>query len=242
MILLPNDAWEVRTTAKKGRGVFATKDIAPGTIIGDYIGKVIKTAEEDTTEGDEGLYLMYYHDYASLYPEDINAPGIHLLNHSCTPNTWMYTYYGHTLFFALRHIFKGEEITVSYLLGPKEDCDEPCKHDCHCGSEFCTGTMHLSKERFEKWNAFNLHQMEQTKRKRIQYGKVLPKLDAYPKSIPDDPMYDLFGSMEKEPFRLESKKLPTVAALRKLIRETGRTIAGPTTTIFGIQNNVIIQK
>jgi uncharacterized protein len=161
MILLPDGSWEIKTTEKKGRGIFAAKDITPGTVIGDYIGRVIKTAEEDTSQKD-GLYLMYYHDYASLYPTDIHASGIHLINHSCAPNCWIFTYKGHTLFFTLRKIFAGEELTASYLLSPDAFCD-PCGHTCRCGSAFCTRTMHLPEKQFKKWNAFAEEQGKENK-------------------------------------------------------------------------------
>lgn len=242
MFLLPQDYWEIKKTKKKGRGIFAKKDINAGTVIGDYIGKVIKTAEEDTYEED-GLYLMYYHDYASLYPPDINAAGVHLINHDCAPNTWMYTYQGHTLFFAIRHIFAGEEITVSYLLSPDEACD-PCTHQCHCENIICTQTMHLSKERYDKWNEVNEEQTAKTKRKRIRYGKELPQLDAYPQTIPDHPVYTLLGSSKKPSLSRDDEKLPSISEIRKIIRETGRTLAFPKLglTVFGVDNNVIISQ
>src|SRR5882672_6267951 len=175
MILLSQDAWEIKMTQKKGRGIFIKNPIAAGTVVGDYIGRVIRTAEEDTHEKENGLYLTYYHVYASLYPLDVKAPGIHLVNHSCAPNCWMYIYKGHTLFFALRHIFAGEELTVSYLLSPEDLCN-PCTHRCHCKSIICYTTMHLSKDSYTKWHAFETKQAKQTKRARIRYGKVLPKL------------------------------------------------------------------
>lgn len=243
MILLPPDSWEIKTTEKKGRGIFATKDIPAGTVVGDYIGKVIKTAEEDTYEKDEGLYLMYYHDYASLYPLDIKAPGVHLINHACAPNCWMYTYKGHTLFFTLRHIFAGEELTVSYLLSPDITCD-PCTHTCKCEGLICYQTMHLSKERFEIWNEVNIELSNKTKRERIRYGKELPKITAYPKKIPDNPVYLLAGSSEQPSLTLEDKALPSTKILRKTIRESGKTLLFPALKIkvLGIENNKVISE
>src|ERR1035437_4421969 len=121
MILLANDYWEIRKTIKKGRGIFTKKDIPKGAIIGDYIGKVIHP--RDAVVDEENFYLMYYHDYAVIAP-DLEKPGIHLLNHSCVPNVWLSIYQGHTLAFALDKIPKGEELTIPYLLSPK---DEFCK-------------------------------------------------------------------------------------------------------------------
>lgn len=243
MFLLTTDSWEIKTTQKKGRGVYAKKDIAAGTVIGDYIGKVIKAAEEDTYENNYGLYLMYYNDQALISPTDVQAPGIHLINHSCAPNCWMYTYKGHTLYFAIRHIFAGEELTVAYLLGPDEDCN-PCKHVCHCESKNCSHTMHVSEEQFDKWDAFEDAEAKKTKAARIRYGKELPKLASYPDVIPDDPIYSLFGSFEKSSLRLDKEKVPATEEIRRIIRETGRTIelTKLKTRILGVQDNKIISE
>ena len=118
MFLIPEDHWEVRCTKEKGKGIFAKKEIKAGTIIGDYLGKIIKTAEYDLDKDKKGLFLMYFTDRASIYP-DLKKPGIHLLNHSCSPNCWIYTFKGHTLFFALRKIEPGEEPHNFLLTQPK---------------------------------------------------------------------------------------------------------------------------
>lgn len=242
MILLPGNYWEIRNTLKKGRGVFAKRDIAPGTVIGDYIGKVLKTAQEDIYEKDEHLYLMYYHDQASIYPTDRKKPGIHLINHSCTPNSWMYTYKGHALFFAIRHIFAGEEITVSYLLSPYDDTCDPCTHACYCQTRFCTSTMHLPKDRYKKWKTFDEENGRKTKRERVRYGKDLPQLSSYPNRIVDHPIYTLFGSARKPSKRLNDKALPSITQLRKMLRETGRTLHFPKLNkrVLGVQDNEAI--
>lgn len=242
MILLDQSYWEIKTTKEKGRGLFAKKGIAPGTIVGDYIGKVIKTAEEDTSEKN-GLYLMYYHDYASIYPEDLEKTGAHLLNHSCTPNCWVYTYKGHTLFFALRKIHPGEELTISYMLSPNEFC-KPCTHECSCESAFCQKTMHLSEKQFKDWNTFHDDQAKQSKRAPIRYGKVLPQLKAYPKTIADDPIYVLFGNTSLPAISYTETTLPTISELRKRIRSTGRILHFPKqkTTIYGLRDNEIVNR
>ena len=183
MFLIKNDFWQARRTKDKGFGIFAKKEIRAGTLIGDYLGKVIETAKYDLEKDKKGLYLMYYSDQASIYP-NLKKPGIHLLNHSCAPNCRIYIYKGHTLFFALRKINAGEEITVSYMLSPKDSC-ELCTHICKCNSKFCTGTMHLSKVKYEKWQKFQNSQKRKTKMAKATFGKNLPKLSTYPKIIPN---------------------------------------------------------
>jgi hypothetical protein len=242
MILLPKDTWKLRTQPQKGRGIFATKTIRAGMVIGDYIGTVINNAVDDTREKD-GLYLMYYHDRASIYPTDLQAPGIHLMNHSCMPNCWLYTYKGHTLFFTLRTIFPGEELTADYLLSPEEYCKQ-CTHQCFCDTLLCRGTMHLAKQRFQAWNTFHERQAKETKRMPIRYGKQLIPLSTYPQQIMDDTIYNLFGSTSEEPVINKVEKLPSISALRKMIRKTGKMHTFPELgyTVVGIQNGEIISR
>ena len=243
MFLLSKEYWEVGQTGKKGRGVFAQKDIDAGTIIGDYIGKIIRESEEDNYDNGRHYYLMYYNDHASIYPKPRTA-GVHLINHSCTPNTWMYTYKGHTLYFAIRHIFAGEELTVSYALSSEDSDCKPCAHLCHCKSSMCTGTMHLTKERYEKWEAFDRQVDKKTRKRPVTFGTDLPLLSSYPKDIPDNTIYTLFGSMYHESLELEDKEVPPMQELRAKIRQTGRTLAFPNLNLYilGILDNHIVSQ
>lgn len=183
MILLPKAYWEVRDTLSKGHGLFAKKTLAKGTIIGDYIGKVLHP--RDAIVDENNFYLMYYHNRAAISP-DLTKSGIHLLNHSCIPNCGLYIYRGHTLAFALRHISSNEELLLNYALAPKDDFCEPCEHACLCGNLRCIGTMHLSQEVYVQWRKLTNTQAKETKRERIRYGKALPVLDSYPKKIPEE--------------------------------------------------------
>jgi len=188
MFLIHDESWEVKATKEKGRGIFCKKPIRAGTVISDYLGTAINTAEYDLEADKKGLYLMYYSDKISIYP-DLTKSGPHLLNHSCTPNCWMYIYYGHTLFFAIRDIEVDEEITISYLLDPNEGSCKLCTHICKCGNSNCTKTMHLSKKKYSKWRAFQHDGVIKTKRRNVIFGKKLLPLSSYPKKIPYNSIY-----------------------------------------------------
>jgi hypothetical protein len=188
MFLLSKTYWQVKQTKEKGRGVFAAKKIPSGTVIGDYLGTVIDMAQFDPADDEEHLFLMYFTDHACIYPDD-RVPGVHLLNHSCKPNCWIYSYQGHTLFFSLRTIEPGEELTISYLLSPNDGTCKPCTHVCKCGSRFCTGSMHLSFESYVLWQTFLKNERKKTKSVPFRYGEILPKLPAYPETIPNNPIY-----------------------------------------------------
>jgi len=188
MFLISDDSWEVRQTKEKGQGIFCKKRIRAGTVISDYLGTAINTAEYDLETDKKGLYLMYYSDKISIYP-DLSKPGPHLLNHSCAPNCWMYVYRGHTLFFALRDVEIDEELTISYLLDPNEGSCRLCTHMCMCKSENCSKTMHLSKEKYIKWRTFQNHEVIKTRKIGAVVGKKLPPLPSYPSKIPRSSIY-----------------------------------------------------
>lgn len=188
MFLLDDTYWEIKKTKERGYGVFAKKEIKANTVISDYLGKIINIAEYDLEDDKKGLYLMYYTDQASIYP-DLTKPGPHLFNHSCKPNCWIYIFHGHTLFFALRKIKPSEELTISYLLSPKDETCNPCDHDCKCGSNFCTETMHLSKDKYKRWQKFQNKEKKKTKIEKFPFGKNLEKLISYPKTVPINPIY-----------------------------------------------------
>jgi len=191
MFLLKDNYWEIKKTKKKGFGVFTKKKISKGTIIGDYTGLVLRP--QDAFVDESNFYLMYYHDNAVIAP-DLKKSGIHLLNHSCAPNRWIYTYRGHTLFFTLRKIMIGEELTISYLLSPEDELCNPCVHICKCESEFCTGTMHLSKDKYKLWQKFQKEEGKKTKKMKVVYGKNLPMLTSYPAKIANNPIYAMIFS------------------------------------------------
>lgn len=188
MFLLKDNFWEIKKTKEKGRGVFCKKEINAGTVVGDYLGKIINIADYDLNKDKEGLYLMYFTDQASIYP-DLTKPGTHLLNHSCAPNCWIYLYCGHTLFFALRDIMPREELSISYLLDPNDGGCINCPHICKCGSKNCTGTMHLPKDKYKLWQTFQNKERRKTRRTKSVFGQNLPPLSSYPKTIPIDPIY-----------------------------------------------------
>lgn len=225
MILLEKDVYSVRETKKKGRGVFARKEIPAGTLIGDYTGLIIKDEEIDALEKkcNNACYAMdYSNNGLSIYPVDIKASGVHLLNHSCAPNCDTYFYYGHTLFFALRKIWPGEELTIDYSFDP--DVKEGLLHTCFCGSHNCRGTMYTSDERLKEYGKFCREQTKGQKFKIQKPGTILEKLDKYPKEIKDFPNLNLFANLKMKPAVFNDIKIPALSVIRKRLRDTGRAL------------------
>ena len=99
---------------KKGRGLYATKDIKEGTKIIDYVGKLItkkQTEESDKYDNSKPIYLFTInkrYDLDGDFPW--NTAG--LINHSCDNNC---DYDGKGLKIwvkAIRDIKKGEETVI----------------------------------------------------------------------------------------------------------------------------------
>ena len=153
MFYIDKSYYQIKKTKNKGRGVFCKKEIKAKTIIGEYTGTKVKIAEYDLNKDKEGLYLIFLNDKYAIYP-DLTKTDVHLINHSCEPNCWIVNHGGKVYFFALRNIKIGEELTISYLLPPKDKTCNPCPHGRKCESQKCTGTMHQSKENFTKWQKF----------------------------------------------------------------------------------------
>lgn len=226
MFLLPSSYYQIRKTKKKGRGVFARQDISAGTIIGDYIGLLKKNKEVVAWENKHGFcYSMDYNDNGlSIFPLDIKAVGVHLINHSCSPNCDTYFYYGHTLFFSLRHIFPNEEISIDYCFDPDNGYKKDWLHACFCGSPFCRGTMYTSDEKLRRYGAFCRQETRGQKFKILPAGEIIPPLEKYPQKIKDNKIFNLFADLKVKPVNYNDKKLPPIAELRKCLRATGRTL------------------
>jgi len=245
MLLLPKGSWKVKKTKLKGRGLFAAEKIEVGTVIGDYLGEIIDDKELNKRDG---LYAYWRSEKESIWPIP-GSIGIHLLNHSCMPNCAVHPYKGHMLYYAIRTIFPGEELTVQYFLSPPDQDEEENfpPQVCYCGTPLCRATMYATGDFLERFYDafFSTPEKEKYLKPIVKYGEQLPKLDRYPTSLKDQPLYDLFGSLDARPLTLQETKLPKVKEMRALIRESGRQLNFKKLDlkVMGVQNGkVVIEK
>jgi hypothetical protein len=228
MFLIPNNTYQIKTTKNKGRGVFALKHIPAGTLIGDYIGQVVTDSDAEKLEEKygQGCYSFEYIGAdVSLFPVDIKAPGVHLINHSCGANCSVFDYQGHNLYFAIRHIFPGEELTFDYEFDPQSD--GKVSH-CFCDSPFCRGTMYARVEK----PSLKKKKPVVKKKEKIDYrvykvGEVLEPLKKYPSEIKDNKKYNVYANLKVPPLVDKQKKLPPLKELREMMRLTGRRLKFP---------------
>lgn len=129
------DGLSIRKSPINGKGCFATIRFGRGRKIAEYTGERITDLEARNRGGRVKLRICDIDGRWSL-DGSRGGNGTHYINHSCRPNAYMKTLYGHVLFFALRDIRPGEEITVDY-----EDTLHPDTKRCRCGVATCRGTI-----------------------------------------------------------------------------------------------------
>ena len=123
---------------KKGKGLYATKDIKKGTRIIDYVGNIITRRESDTNPKFDNTKPIYLFNLNKRYDldGDFKFNTARLINHSCEPNCevtgsglkiWVY---------AIKDIKKDEELSYDYGFNYDKDYKQfPCK----CGARNCVG-------------------------------------------------------------------------------------------------------
>src|ERR1043166_1777830 len=104
----------IRKSSINGRGCFATRLFRRRQKIAEYTGERISDLEAlKRARGRRHLRICDIDGRFSLDGAR-GGNGTHYINHSCEPNAYMKIVHGHVLFFALRDIHPGEEITIDY--------------------------------------------------------------------------------------------------------------------------------
>lgn len=219
MFIIPEDWFKVVSTEKKGRGVFAQREIPAGTVLGDYLGKIVGWDDES-----ELLYDVWRNDEEAIRPNPADT-GVHLVNHSCVPNCAFFAHRGHTLLITVRRVLPDEEFTICYVLEPPEAEEKLEYLECHCGSRVCRGTMYSPRAYTDEYWEFD-QQMhgEEFSKQIVPFGELLPALDSYPKYVKDYTLFNIGASESATPLIFSGHILPSHQEMRELIRETGRRL------------------
>ncbi len=119
-------------------GVYAAEDIPPRRKVIEYTGERISRRETKRRADRAQLrYIFALDSYWSLDGAS-GGSGAEIINHSCDPNLESRNVKDHILYFSLRKIQKGEELTVDYRFANDVEIVP-----CACGSLRCRGTINL---------------------------------------------------------------------------------------------------
>ena len=121
-------------------GVYAGERIPKGRKIIEYTGEKIGRRETKIRAAREFNYLFTLDSYWTV-DGSVGGSGAEYINHCCEPNVESRIVRGRILYFALRDIKPGEEMTLDYRFGADVE-----KHPCDCGAKNCRGMINLDKE------------------------------------------------------------------------------------------------
>ena len=126
---------EIRDSKIKGKGLFATTRIRRGQVIFKVDDSHVLTDEEYKALPNEPDHCDYLPDgTVVLLPEPQCR-----INHSCDPNSCVYSVGRERYAMATRDIPEGDEITHDYAI----DGTSNYVIDCGCGSPLCRGKHKL---------------------------------------------------------------------------------------------------
>ena len=130
--------YEIKASKIDKQGLYAKKNITPGTRIIQYIGKLItkkQTENNNKFDNDKDIYLFNVNNRYDL-DGDFKWNTARLVNHSCDPNCEVEGKGLEIWITAIKFIKKGEELSYDYGFGYDQDYKQfPCK----CGTKKCCG-------------------------------------------------------------------------------------------------------
>ncbi len=129
----PSPATHTLTNEFGERGLFAQEDIAEGSVVVAFGGRVVDQGELDSLPAGRRRFALQIEEGLFLY-SDYDGPG-DWVNHSCAPNVGVR---GQVVLVAMRAIEAGEEICFDYAM---TDCSDYDAFVCACGAPGCRGKV-----------------------------------------------------------------------------------------------------
>jgi len=121
-------------------GVYADEVIPPNRKVIEYTGELISRREtKRRADSAEMIYLFTVDNYWTK-DGSVGGSGAEYINHCCEPNLRTMVLKGHILYFSMKLIQPGEELTVDYRFDKK--CETVI---CKCGAPSCRGTINLKE-------------------------------------------------------------------------------------------------
>jgi hypothetical protein len=150
--------FEVRRSGIHGRGAYATRHIAKGTRVVEYLGERITHKQADARYEDKGQddghTFLFVVSSRVVIDAGVNGNDARFINHSCDPNCDTVIENERVFIEAIRDISPGEELGYEYGLTweSTDDPEELANYQCRCGAASCRGTM-LAEDPLDKQKA-----------------------------------------------------------------------------------------
>ena len=128
---------EIRKSHIHGRGVFARREIPPGTRLIEYVGLPISQKKSAELLLKQNRYLFTVNGARDLNGK-IGWNPARLINHSCEPNCEAnLDERDHIWIFSIKPIAREEELTYNYGYSLEDFMNYPCR----CRAPSCVGYM-----------------------------------------------------------------------------------------------------
>jgi uncharacterized protein len=119
-------------------GVYAGEKIPGGRKVIEYTGERISRRETKRRSNECEFNYLFTLDAYWTIDGSVGGSGAEFINHSCEPNLAARIVRGHILYYSVRDIRIGEELTVDYHFSHDVE-----KVPCSCGAPGCRGTINL---------------------------------------------------------------------------------------------------
>jgi hypothetical protein len=217
-------AFTIRTSKIQGKGAFATRRIAKGARIIEYLGECIDEAEADIRYPDDEMgrhhtFLFSIGDGDRVLdagPLDWPAKYI---NHSCDPNCEAIEEEdGRVFISALRNIAEGAELLYDYAYErtAEHTAEDEKLYVCRCGSPKCRGTIMAPPKPVKTGKA-----KKDKRKKKERKAEKRERKEALRKQNPDGHA----GHIEQHAAKQAAKKAAKHAA-KKAVKHAAKKAAG----------------
>jgi uncharacterized protein len=141
-------AFAISSSRIAGQGAFATRAIAKGDRLIEYVGERLTHAAADARYDDRAHdkhhTFLFAVNRSTVIDATVEGNDSRFINHACEPNCESVIERGRVFIDAIRAIRKGEELTYDYAYardGTETEEEETTLYVCRCGSRRCRGTI-----------------------------------------------------------------------------------------------------
>lgn len=145
--VVADQPFRVKKSGIQGKGGYATRAIAKGERVIEYVGERISYAEADRRYNDEEMQrhhtFLFTVSGRTVIDAAVDGNDARFLNHSCDPNCEAIEERGRIFIYAIKAVRAGDELVYDYAYARDRDttADDEARYACRCGASNCRGTI-----------------------------------------------------------------------------------------------------